>query len=529
MTTLPVFARLSVLALFSALVGCGGGGGGGGGGNSFPNYAASPNDSMLKAFVTAAGELKLFDPAAPASPPVTIDTGLALPSYSADSTGNIFTSSGLFHVFGGTFNAAAHGMAGSHHPYLFYIKDGTMYLVDLTPANSQEPVQVSSATDICNFSGLAVDYAEPLDTRVAVRVAGTDTTCFNEDDSGRYFPLTAADTEAGQTTAADFQIAEWVNAVDGSLERLLVRETVAGQPTFLSYAPDLSGSTTLRSNASGGSGPDISRTQQYFRMLNTGAGIARYDLAGDSLTTVHTYAAATGLKFLLADESYLYFNDASALYRVAHDSTSPQLLQAAQAGVSFVDMELTDNRIIVNVLASGQYSIESLPKAGAAARTVLAPAGVTAPVLTATSDAHVYYNRGVGAASTAGRVSETGADSEVLESAAWAGALSYPDLDSLGNINLQHNTRTLVLGEADVAGVVTVRGVHAPTGARGPVLGTIADAIGGTAFGYGSTGMLNAVIDGASTEHTDVYFIDVTSAGSLTAVATTADLDDAAP
>lgn len=533
MYVLRNWARISALLPFFMLAACGGGGGGGGGNGTFPGFSTTAADSMLLPFVTAAGELQLLDPAAPASTPITVDTGLDLPDHFGNGFGATPFAS-VQHVYGAVYEASTNSALGHHRRFAWYLKNGTPYRVDLLNTSSHEPVQFSSITDACEWNGMAIAYDDPLNTRLALRVAGDDASCYTGDDVGRFVALGASSSDGGLTAGPDLFFLEFVTATDGSLQRVLAFDFVTGD--LVSYAPDLSSPkllmTTNPDSFSGG--PDPARTSQYFRLEPVGgaAGLYRYDATADAVTLVHAYANGAP-RFSIADGEYLYFSDGSVLYRVGHASTTPQPLHTFESSVVVERVDATANRLVfvLRDSASSLRSLESLPKAGSGTRTVLEPAAAVALEIPATANTLVYYNRTVGTATTALRVGEAGAGKATLTDARWVGALAYTDID-LGATDTHLSARTLLLGASDAAGVVTVRGVDARSGAEGPVLGTVPGAIGGR-LPVGSLGryaLLNVLQgDGVGGEDFDVYFIDVPTAGSLRQVFATPGLDDVAP
>ena len=315
----------------------------GGGSSSFPTHPASTADSMLLPFLTAVGELKLFDPAAPDAAPVTVDTGLLLP---------FFAASHLQLVRAGSYDAANNTLTGSHNRFAWYARDGALYRVDLLNTASHAPVQFSSHDDVCATNGQAIDYADPLGSLIVVRSAGSDTNCSTDDDTAHVVTLGASTGEGGiAMPSRTWHIFEAVQASDGGVQRLILADFGADRK-LLSYATDLSSGTTLVSLQTGApflfNGPDPGRTQKYFRLKPGGAtlsSIYRYDAEGDSLTLLHAHTSSAA-GFIVADGDYLYFNDGFQVYRVAHSATVPEPLH--DAGGTISGMELTTSRIILN-------------------------------------------------------------------------------------------------------------------------------------------------------------------------------------
>jgi hypothetical protein len=515
---------------------------------SGPNSTGSvpppdPGAYMLLPMVTAAGVLKLFDAGAPEDAPLTVDTGLPLPEHYSDGE-SALPSTSIVPIPAGSYDAATHSLSEAHVRYAWYLKDGTPYRVDLHPMASHAPVAFSSIDNACGgAAGLAVDYANPLNTRLLVFVPGADGVC-DSSDSLRLVSLGSASNDpglplpvAGQVSAinAFVSIVDSVTAEDGSLQRLIVSDASggAGAGALISYAPDLSSSKALASDLIGaGFGPpDPTRTVRYFVLCPNAAQactLHRYDAETDELTPIYTYSRPN--YFYAADETHVYFIE-GAVARVAHDSTTVEVLHSPIAGVQ--DMRLTSNRIVLRLTSAGMNSIESLPKSGGAERDVLAAPQADPLVIVATSGEQVYYNRGTGPTSSAHRVHEDGVGAVNYAPARWGGIVLDPAFN-LGPrpfimAGREWPLRALLLARANGAGGVTLSAVGAGDGVEGPGLGTIDGTVKTLALGIGRHLLVNALIarEGA-VEDFDVHAVDIETGASLRAVAATAELDDVA-
>lgn len=522
---------LSLVSL--SLAACGGGGGGGSAG--FPTYAATTADTMLLPLVTAAGELKLVDPANPANP-TTVDTDLEPPTHFNENLDAQPVLSGPTFVFSGDYQAATHSVLGAHYRYAWYIKAGLLYRVDLLASSSHTPARFSAVDDACDWSGLALDYANPLNTHVAIRRAGTDTDCYTDDDTAAWVGLGAAIDDAGVTISPDLFVFEWVPAPDGSPQRVLAINFTTSE--FTSHAPDMSSTTLLATVDEFAPGPDWSRTDQYFRLRPVGGDYAlyHYDGTDDSLTPVYTYYYDSP-HFLLADTDHVYFNDGDFVIRMPHGSTEFEVVHDFNSDLenkTWLEASLTASRMVFVMRHNATFldSLESLPKAGGEQRTVIETGSPALPYveLIATGGPWVYYRLTEPslAVSDAGRVRETGSGKVLIENALWIGTQGNPDAQ-VGALDPDKQRRTLLLGAVDDSGVATVRGVDAASGVSGPVLGTIAGASTASSTGYGRYVLLDVLMDRGGSRDFDVYFADIQAADSLEPVADTMFADDAAP
>lgn len=523
---------LSAGVLILALSACGGGGPDATIGGVTPPPAPTA-DSTLLPFVTAAGELKLLDPAAPASPALVLDTGLDAPYVPAPT----FSIGPYLRIAAGVYDGAADRISDFHYRVLVYIKQGQLFRASLLKGTSLAPVRVSALANVCGFRGLATDYAMHLNSVLQVETAGVDNDCrFNSDNELRALRLNATSIESGVLLSYMVSLGSLLNA-DGSLRGHLVQDGSFNAPVLRRYDANFLNPVDLANLVSGtsvSSAPRINRQQTYLSLRRSSEAsprLFRYDAGTDALHAVHTFTGVPGLQFALSatDATHVYFADAPSIYRVAHGGSSSQLLFTAPAGMELFGLSLSVNRIVVETANpnTGNLGLGSLSKSGAASLTVLEPEREDLHFETS-AGTRVYYDVGTGAGTReAVSVGEADTGETRYPGAAWSGLIFSTD-----GLNFGRSTGValskLLLAQGDGLGNLTVRSVDAPTATLGLNLGQIANARYGYVFGAGRYQLANVQIArSSSAADNDVYFVDLQSAGSLRGVAQTVGADDA--
>lgn len=505
--------RTNILLLAAALLAaCGG--------NTLDNEAPPPaaDATMLLPFVTAAGELRLLDPAAPGTVPANTDTGLSAAA----------VLSGMLRILDGRYDAATNDLSDAHFRLVVYIKGGQLYRVDLQKGASATPVRISSITDACRLVDRSQDYVDPLDGWLEVDRKGPDALCTGTDNVRSYVRLSTDSSTAGFTPTPPFTVLTSLRAADGSLGGFLVQQGAATAPELRRYAADFGSSVQVAQLAASSlaeAGPAPSRTRHYLRLRQAGDStyeLYRYDASNDQLASLHAYTAssADSLAFgAAADDLHLYFSDANKLWRVGHGVAAPELLHTATLDEWFPELHRTSSRVVVvrfntSTTEQGLYSV---PLTGAATLTQLEPDSAADIDMQAVAGIQVYYSLDD---ITAVVITETGSG-RGAGTGIWSGFLYGSSLD-VGGLNLGLILDHLVLQRtADD----TFAAVTANTGAVSAILGTSASSDSSFGFNVGRYVLLNVDMGSAN----DVYFADVRTAGSLRAVASTANLDDGAP
>lgn len=508
-------SKHSVLLLAAALLtACGG--------STVDDNAPPPpaaDATMLLPFVTAAGELRLLDPAAPGTVPANTDTGLSAAA----------VSTGMLRILDGSYDAATNDLSDAHFRLLAYIKGGQLYRVDLQKGASATPVRISNITDACRLVDRAQDYADPLEGWLEVDRKGADGLCSGTDNVRSFVRLSAGSSTAGFTPTPPFTVLTSLPAADGSLGGFLVQQGAATAPELRRYAADFGSSVQVAQLAASSlaeAGPAPSRTRHYLRLRQAGDStyeLYRYDASNDQLASLHAYTASSADSLAFgadADDLHLYFSDANKLWRVGHGVAAPELLHTAAPETWFPGLTRTSSRVVVirfNTTTS-QQGLYSLPQAGNTPTLTTLEADSAADIdIQAVAGSRVYYSLD----ETTAVANNDSGTARGAGAGIWGGFLYGASLD-LGGLNLSLFLDHLVLQRT---GDDTFAAVTANTGAVSAILGTSASSDSSFGFNVGRYVLLN--VDMGTTN--DVYFADVRTAGSLRPVASTANLDDGAP
>ncbi|MGH8443364.1 MAG: LamG-like jellyroll fold domain-containing protein [Nevskiaceae bacterium] len=336
----------------------------------------------LLPYLTGAGELKLFDPANPASP-VLVASGLP-------TTG--FVSQTLLQASGTGTTATS-----IHASKLIYIHDdGTsrrIWRVDLEPGVSHTPAQVSNITDACDFNGVAEDIRTPTNGIVRVDTAGSDGLCNTSDDFATaetwLVPVTTPGAAGGtQIGFGNCCGIAGIADANGNLVGVLTTEDDGTGSTFdlrRRNVADLSTPVFTQSLDIAGSGQTYSRVIRgfgdqaiYIRANPTDADpkykLLRFNVAGNTLTELFDYGVTDGIAFTSAldtstvDATNLYFTsaDGSGIFKIAHAATGTGQEAALVTSPGFgntTNLEQTTSRIVFQT-SGASAGVYSVPKAG---------------------------------------------------------------------------------------------------------------------------------------------------------------------
>lgn len=491
---------------------------------------AGPGPESVLAYVTAAGELKLFDPLDPANP-VLLETGLPALGFK----GRTLMRADL-----------TAGVASNIRPARFvYIKDDgstrTLWKVNLESAQSRTPVQVSNVTDICDVNGRAEDFANPDNTIVRVDTAGADGICDNTDDfttaQAYLVPLTTAATAPGVPIGLGRccgigGIADGTGALTGVLTTeddgtgstfSLVRRNVGALGTPVAIADlDISGTGQIYAQLVRGLGGE----HVYVRARRTSVDgtykLLRFNVADNTLTALYDFGVtdAANLSGQLDDSAYdgaaVFFTNAdrSAILALPHAATGPgqeTVLATLPAGNQVEQMEQAADRIVYQA-AGPNGGVYAVPKAGGGV-TALAANDATPTVanLSGTNGGRVFINRVTGTTPdfVARAVDADGANVSDVTDAQWAGESYQPSCDF--NVNCEDNipAQAVFLRHGASGNLADIELVNPVTGAAtGNFLPQITNVSQGqAAFGFGF-GRFAQFTFFSVVENTDIWLAD---------------------
>jgi hypothetical protein len=440
----------------------------------------------------------------------------------------------LTQIVGGTYDPASNSLSGLHLRYLFYVKDGRGWRTDLLRGNSHAPVQVSGLTDLCRVDNELIDFNDALNSGFEVSRVGPDAACNTADDTLAYIHLNATSSDSG--FARTGRTLDSLFAADGSVAYVFSHDA---DDWLRRYDANFANPAPLFQVASG---TEVNALQQqdamnlYLTFQASGSSVrtlGRYSVLNHSFLPIRTFASAsTANGYGVADDAYLYFQDEQAVRRVAHDSGTSEVLAILPANLEFVHMDQTTNRLVIETYdtTSSEYALWSMPKAVTSALTPIEGGHLDFFYVTATAGTRIYYtlNAFTGQPAAA-QASEDGSGAMSIPLADWGGYGASPVLNA-GGLNRETVFRTLVLGQSDQNGLVTLNAVDAASGATGITLGTIDQATQAFGVTYDRYLLSDVTIyrPATNTFDTDVYFSDLQTPGSLQPVAATVGQDDTA-
>ena len=521
MTGFNKVARLSMMC--GVLIGCGGVEGGIDTGG--PNATA---DLQRLPFVTAAGELKTFDPQNPTGTAVDVDAGVTIAS-----------GAQAVRIWAGSYRISDNSLADPHHPALVYLKQGQVFRLDLMLKSSTPvPTRVSAVDDACRILAAFFDFANIDDTRIAVETAGIDNDCSTAADNvGSYFRLGAGALTAGTPIPAGLQIVDSVYGDDGSLRYVLGRLGPVDNRELRRYSASLGTSQRITALAPGTSvdfsGPEPSGSLFYFHLQPAGglACLYGYDAPGNSLgPCLHSYPNESLFRQSAADGEYVYYAFGNLAFRRSHTGNSVTPLRSAGPDVAISDLRLSAGRVILNSYDSGSglFSLESVPRSGGT--IVPLKSGSVNPLdLVSVAGPFVYAVDLTDRVATAAR--EDGSERLDFPDSGWGGFSKTTDRISLGARNAYQEAYHGVIGQTTNNIDVTVVSFNAQSGAALAELGSIPYATASRTLAFGRYRLTEVAVYRPETfaTDTDVYFADTLTDGSLQPLATTPGQNDFAP
>lgn len=527
MISAPISLRIRhALAASGAALALAACGGGGGGGESVPTAAA---ELQLLPFITAANELKLFNPRLPTAEPVLADTELAT------------TSGSTLPVLGGRYRPADHGLDDPHHPLMLYIRQGQVFRLGLLPDGTPVPVRVSSIADACQLARVFPDFAIPEESRLLVIRQGEDPNCSTPADNLAGFTRLSADATTDPVPlSAEEMPSLALYADDGSVLGLLARTgPTSGSGVLIRYDADLQSGSPVADLASGSpvdfGGPRPDAGHAYLRLKVAGTDstcLHRYTESSTSLSDcLHAYSGTLRSLALSsqADAQHAYWSDGNQVLRIAHDGTPATPLFTGPATYSATALLLSSTRIIVNYIDTGNssvhYGIDSLARTGGAA--IALRSGATRPLtISAVAGNRLYlYDELIVEASA---ILDNGSGNRVLPGTRWGGFTKSRLGISIGATAAFDDAYHGTFVQARSTSASSLTSFNAGTGsgiaALGTTMGQVLNATSGGFGRYRLSALRVARTNSSGTGSTidvDVYFYDSLDEGSLRPLAIT--------
>lgn len=372
--------------------------------------AAPSNESVLP-YLTASGELRLFDPADPANP-ILLESGIPASGIEARTLLRATVTGGV---------------ASDLRPArLLYIKDNagsrTLWKVNLEPGQDRTPVQVSNITDACQINGVAEDLANPDNSLVRIDTAGTNGTCDNGggDDFttavAQLVPLTTSGTAPGVAIGLGHCCGlVGLGNASGAITGVLVTEDDGTGSTFnltRRNVGNLGSPIAIATLQIAGTGPIFASEARgmgdqhvYLRArrdIDTTYKLLRF-ATDNTLTEVYNFGVtdAAGLPDFdgsTYDPTDFFFAsaDRQAILKVAHSASGSgqhTALATGPAGYPIAHFEQAGDRLVYEVEAPGVGGIYSVLKAtGGDVTLAVDDAAPTFVSLAGTSGNRVFIN-----------------------------------------------------------------------------------------------------------------------------------------
>lgn len=531
----------------------------------FTSTTAGPAVSTalgLLPFLTAAGDVRLFDPtvAVSGSNPATVDTGLAPPPAGVVCH-DCFGQAEVF--FTGTVSGST--ISNVHGARLAYAKRGSgndtgglVYKVNLTQGASHAPVRISALTDACRIVRTETgDLANVDATAVVVERAGTDTSCAaTTDNVAAVIRLDSAATDAAlalplaldtgnplhaqtdATGAVTAYLSFETSAADPAAPILLVRRDASlGSPVTLLALAESTGANLERA--------DLTHLFVTAHRGNSGQELYRVESDGNLSPLLYSftgYNAGNPIQDGLRDATHLYFSDTNRLLRIPVDSVTQDaaILTTLDPGLRVenrvLDASTAPGRIVFEAqddsitLAGGVFSVAA--NAVNAAATVLAFNGDDQggyAVLELATRGRAYINvahhGGVPTYSDALVVGTDGSAPVTTAGAYWAGSTRATSFNAA--TDFVPPTASIFLAtrveQDDNSGTDTLARVDPATGVTGAVMGSVNNASVFLAFnvhGLGNDTLVRVERDRFGALDYDTFALSADAASSLVPLAT---------
>lgn len=515
----------------------------------------------LLPFLTAAGDVRLFDPTLPASGtnPVTVDTGLAPPPAGVVCN-DCFNQAEVF--FTGTVSGSM--VSNVHGARLAYAKrgggndtGGIVYKVDLVQGASHAPVRISALTDACRIVRAETnDLADVDATAVVVERAGADTSCdatadnvaavirldSAAGDAALALPL-ALDTgnplhaRTDATGAVTGYVSFETSTADPVAPILLVgRDASLGSPVTLLALADTTGANLERA--------DLTHLYVTAHRVDNSLELYRVESTGNLSPRLYSFAgfnAGNPIQDGLRDATHFYFSDANLLLRIPVDSTTENaailttLDPALRIENRALDASTVPGRLVFEAqddsitVAGGVFTVAA--DAADAAATVLAnnadgDGGFAVLELATRGRAYinVAHHGGMPTHADALMVGTDGSAPATTASAYWAGSTRATSFDAAADFVVP--TASIFLAtradNGDGTGTDTLAQVDPASGATGAVLGSVTDAsvfLSINVHGLGNDTLVRVERDRFGALDYDTFALSADTAGSLVPLA----------
>ncbi|HVT34395.1 MAG TPA: hypothetical protein VHE37_02340 [Nevskiaceae bacterium] len=428
---------------------------------------------------------------------------------------------------------------------LTLVKAGKVIGAKLTAGTVNNTAQISTIADACSIDGHGENIQNTANSWAMIRRAGPDAQCSTSDDSEALVRLNFKGTDAPV-------LIDGLNRVDGifnqSTGALVGFITVEAGPSLVHRDVNMANPVVIMSlSSSNVERMEVLPSKLYYKLTAKGQAhpqLFRYDETTNSTTispALYTFTQSTGFDGALDNAAYdgsnVYFGDGTNIVRVAHsasDQSTAAIVATVPDGETISQIALPDfsaTRLVISTFnfsgfGGGIYSAVKTATAGTL--TVLAQNELTGPTfnnLVIVNQGTVFINRSIANSSASQlRVNVDGTNPVETANAYWAGVSLDTSFDFSAHGTNNGGPPVVALVQATVAsGNATLQTVDPSTFAVGLTLGTInsVDPMP-TIFGFGFGRYLELVaeINRSGAVDSDVYSVDVQTANSLHALAT---------
>ena len=432
---------------------------------------------------------------------------------------------------------------------LVYTKGGMVYRASLAAGGSNQPVRVSSFSDVCNVSTVLRDFAAPDNSWLVLHRSGSGSGClYQYNVPPTLVKASAGLSDTGVTIGANDGYNGSLAAMHDSMGRIvsvLVSEMTSGTQMLRRYDANMQSPKNLipLSLDQLSVMRELWTQGMYVSTTVPGTGalqLTRYDEKSQSVTVVHTFAGNSTVQVAF-DAANAYVGDGNKLLRIPHTASS------ASAGIVVTTLPDPQSSITItrpNISADGHAVITVFDSSSGSAGSGIwsVPAGAS------NGTASQLFGNGSGFSSmlgnrifvnltnfSTGQISSSSANADgsavsTLADSMWGGRTQPQDFSTIpagiGPYPFDYDLegaqqQTFMLRVDQTGNALSVKAVDPLNPATILDLGTLAQTapiqqVSASQDGFGTLGLVNVYfLDGTGTRQFDVYGVDLSGENSL--------------
>ena len=508
---LATFTLVIMTFVVLVIAGCGGSGGSGtstsGGSGDLPPVNNTTNlppvdNTTSSAFLLYQGNsIGAVDPANPASP-VSVESGITK----------------VTSIFHGTFDPVGKKVSDIHTRTVVYVKGGQFFKASALKGTATPiPVQLANETSAPTGGAplVAADFADHNNAQFIYLTSSGAWKMIKVGMSATDTPIPAKQPLKPVYDKSNGALAGWL-AIDGSAVKRFDADFSAGSAVPVTTFADKAEAVGITFD---------------IIFLKIDGKLYAYNTASGAISNVlYTFTATTaGDLKSTKDGSNMYFIDGGKLLSVSLSGTAPAEQIGAETG-TIVQLAYTDHKVVYVLYDAGQYKIRTTGKVASGTPPVDLVTATTGDILIfiGAKGTRAYFDKvAATGVATAGTVLEDGSGRGETLNAFWAGSSFQNSFDMMSEVIPQYFIRA-----TGITSIVDFRGgalesFDAATGNRLAQLGTIPQDIhlAGVFAGVSGSKILleGRTITDLNTYSfvSDVFYADLTKAGSLTRVTST--------